>query len=224
MRRIGRVEHQELRAPFLYTKGLREDFGTKARTSHPEQHRVGKSLTANVLRNPPQFLQAIGFFFHNREPANPFRFIGVGPEPGVACPELTHLAVAAPVLERSLHSSVEIGGEIDVLAVELVAQHLCALARHRAEQLVEGVGKRLNALLDQFSGHGVNRDIGLGQAVHHLLRLSDTSFETICRLAVIAERIHGRRWHRVHGVVGNQLVDIENVAIISILGAGAGPQ
>ena len=43
-------------------------------------------------------------------------------------------------------------------------------------------------------------------------------------LPVIAERIHGRRRHGVDRVGGDQLLDIEHVAVVRVLRAGAGPK
>ena len=99
-----------------------------------------------------------------------------------------------------------------------------ALARHRAEQLVERVGEQLHAFLDQLCRHRVDRDAGPIQRRHRLLGLVDILLEARPHLPVIAERIHRRRRNGVDRVGSDQLLDIEHVAVVLVLGAGARPK
>ena len=52
----------------------------------------------------------------------------------------------------------------------------------------------------------------------------DIFLKAVARLAMIAERIQRRRRHGVDGVGADQLLDIEHVAVVLVLGAGGGPQ
>ena len=57
-----------------------------------------------------------------------------------------------------------------------------------------------------------------------MLRLGDALLQAGARPAVVAEGIHGRRRHGVDRVGADQLLDVEDVAIGRVLGAGAGPE
>ena len=52
----------------------------------------------------------------------------------------------------------------------------------------------------------------------------DVFGETVAQLAVVAERVESGRRNRVDGVRADQFLDVHDVAILGILGAGAGPQ
>ena len=60
-------------------------------------------------------------------------------------------------------------------------------------------------------------DIGLGGGI-------DVFGQAVAQLAVIAECVERRRRDGVDGVRADQFFDVEHVAVLRILGAGAGPQ
>ena len=56
------------------------------------------------------------------------------------------------------------------------------------------------------------------------LCILDVLLEAVARRAVIAEGVERRRRHRVDGVGTDQLLDIEHIAVVLVLGAGGSPQ
>ena len=103
---------------------------------------------------------------------------------------------------------------------------VAALVRHRAEQLVGGVGEQLHAIGRAASSVIASSEMPARLEVgQHAARASSTSSSRLSReLAVIAERVERRGRHRVDGVRADQLLDIEHVAVGLVLGAGARPQ
>ena len=128
-----------------------------------------------------------------------------------------------PSFQRSCDHSLKLGGELDGLRVELVANQACAPSREFADQLFEGVVAELDTLLDQFCRQRLQRDSGLLHLRHHLLGCADVFFEALPHLPVIAEGIQRCRRDRVDGIGRDQLFDIEYVAVARVLGPGARP-
>jgi len=110
------------------------------------------------------------------------------------------------------------------LPVDGGAQHRGALIGHRAVQLVGGVGEQFYAFGDEVGSDLVERDAGLFEAGQHRPGVVDIFGQAFAQLAMIAERIQRRRRHRVDGVLADQFLDIEHVAVFLVLGAGRGPQ
>ncbi|MFK4398648.1 hypothetical protein ABIF31_005205 [Bradyrhizobium elkanii] len=94
----------------------------------------------------------------------------------------------------------------------------------RAVELVGRVGEQLDAVLDQLLGDRIERDAGLLQLLQHMAGVLDILLEAVADLAVVAEGIERCRRHGVDGVGADQLLDIEHVAIVLVLGTGRSPQ
>ena len=93
-----------------------------------------------------------------------------------------------------------------------------------SQQFVESVGEELHAIVDKLVGDFLHRDAGLVEVRMVFGGGIDVFGQAGAQLAVIAEGIEGGRRNRVDGVGADQLFDVEHVAIVGILGAGAGPQ
>ena len=96
--------------------------------------------------------------------------------------------------------------------------------RHRAIELVGRIGKQFYAVDDEFGRDRIERNAGSRQLFQHARGILDILFQAVAHLAVIAEGIQRCRRHGVDGVGADQLLDIENVGIVLVLGAGGGPQ
>ena len=103
-------------------------------------------------------------------------------------------------------------------------EHGRALVGHRAIKLVGGIREQPDAVLDQFGGDGIERDAGFIELRQHVPGVLDILLEAVARRAVVAERVERRRRHGVDGVGTDQLLDVEHVAVVLVLGAGRRPQ
>ena len=158
------------------------------------------------------------------QPAQPFVLVGAGPDRFVVLPEPADFRRGAPVFGRLLDRLADIAAERQRLPVEACAEHGGALVRDRAVELVGGIGEQLDAVLDQLGRDRIERDAGLFELGEDVLGVLDIFLEAVARLAVIAEGVERCRRHGVDGVGADQLLDIEHVAVVLVLGAGRGPQ
>ena len=94
----------------------------------------------------------------------------------------------------------------------------------RLEELVEGVGEELDAIGSELVGHLFHRDAGSGEVGHGFARAVQIFGQALTRLAVIAEGVKRGRRDGVDGVGADQFFDVDDVAVILIFGAGAGPE
>ena len=94
----------------------------------------------------------------------------------------------------------------------------------RTVELVGSVGELFDAIGNQRGRNLVKRDASSFQIIEHARRIVDMFFKTVAQSAVITERIQRRRRHGVHRVLADQLLDVERVAVIFVLGTGRGPQ
>src|SRR6202030_123234 len=129
-----------------------------------------------------------------------------------------------PFLGTVFDSFLDAGAKRELLAVDTLAEHRRALMRHSAIKLVGGVRKQLDAVLDELSGDCIKRDAGFFEVGEDVPGILDVFLKAVAWLAVIAEGVERRRWHGIDRVGTDQLLDIENVAVFLVLGAGRGPQ
>ena len=99
LRRVGRVEHQQLGMAVLTSERLGKHLRPEARSAHAEEKDVGEVLLPDILgqarRAQPIRLRCC---LDDVEPAEPFRLVGAGPQARVAGPEPAHVAVMPPRL------------------------------------------------------------------------------------------------------------------------------
>src|SRR5579859_6586652 len=95
---------------------------------------------------------------------------------------------------------------------------------HGGDQLVEGIVKELDGFVQKLASDVLHGDSGLFKIGHSLVSRGEIGVERTADDTVIAEGVHGGRRNRVDGLRADQLFDIENIAILWIFGAGAGPE
>ena len=158
------------------------------------------------------------------EPAEPFALIRICPDRRIAGPQRADGAFGAPLLRESLRVLFDVCRQFDVLRIDARSENRGTLLRDRAEQLVESFGEQLHAVFDQRIGNRVERNAALREIGKNALGIRDVLLKAIARLAVIAESIECRRRHGVDRVAADQLLDIEDIAVGFVLGAGGRPQ
>ncbi|MGY4314565.1 hypothetical protein ACVWW1_003892 [Bradyrhizobium sp. JR3.5] len=222
LRRIGGVEHVQPREAGLVREGLRQHLRPEARSAHAEHNGVGEVLALHALGE----ILVVGDVGGRGagQPAQPFVLVIAGPDRLVLVPEPSDLGRRTPFLGAFLDRLLDAGAERQLLMVDAAAERGRALVGDRAVQLVGRVGEQLDAVLDQLLGDRIERDAGLLQLLQHVAGVLDILLEAVADLAVVAEGIEGCRRHGVDGIGANQLLDIEHVAIVLVLGAGRSPQ
>ena len=222
LRRIGGIEHMQFREAGLLRKGLGQYFRPEARSAHAEHDGIAEILPFHAMG----IILVIGDVGCGRtvEPAQPFVLVGSGPHRFVVLPEPSDFRRGSPLFGRALDRLADIAAEAERLPVEPCAEHGGALVRDRAVELVGGIREQLDAVLDQFGRDRIERDAGPFELGEDVSRVLDIFLEAVARLAVIAEGVERRRRHGVDRVGADQLLDIEHVAIVLVLGAGRGPQ
>ena len=105
----------------------------------------------------------------------------------------------------------------------LSAEDSIAMFAGRGEQVVERLLEQIDAFDLQLVANFEQVDARGLQLVDRVTRLVEVRLEGRGRLAVIAERIHRRRRHRVDGIGTDQLIDVFHVAVSFVLGAGRRP-
>src|ERR1019366_7368973 len=133
-------------------------------------------------------------------------------------PEAAYFGGRAPVFGSLLDRLADAAAERQHLAVNTMAEHRRPLVRDRAVKLVGGVGEKLDAVLDQIGGDRIERDAGFIKLGEYALRILDIFLEAVARSAMIAEGVERGRRHGVDGVGTDQLLDVEHVAIVLVLG------
>ena len=109
LRRVGRVEHVQLRETRRsLPKVVLQHFGAQARSPHAQQAATWEKPAApGRFRDPGQTLNVGQLAVGDAEPAEPLRFVLAGPERRVARPEPPDLALRVPFGQRRLHRSGE---------------------------------------------------------------------------------------------------------------------
>src|SRR6266481_1641448 len=92
------------------------------------------------------------------------------------------------------------------------------------EKSLEGISEESYAVDDELFGDFLHGDAGLGEIFHVASGSGDVFGEAGAELAVIAEGVEGCGGNGVHRVRADEFLDVEDVAVLGILGAGAGPE
>ncbi len=73
-----------------------------------------KPADANILGDRPGSASRFAILLlGDAKPAEPFAFVRIGPQGGVARPQALHLIAGLPILERGLHGLREISRQAD---------------------------------------------------------------------------------------------------------------
>ena len=104
------------------------------------------------------------------------------------------------------------------------AQKVAALSRQRLQQLVEGLGEGVHALVLERLLHVEHVDAGLGQAGQGGRSRVGIGVDGPLQRPVVLEGAQGRLGHGVDGGRPDQAVHVEQVGVARVLGRGGGPQ
>ena len=96
--------------------------------------------------------------------------------------------------------------------------------RESAQERIRCIGKQLDAILDQFVRNGVQRNAGARKLVQDVLCSSEVLFKAWAQFAVISECIERGKRRGIDRIAPDQLLDIKDITVGLVLGAGAGPQ
>ena len=214
----------QLRKAGSFRKSLGQHFGAQARTAHAEHDGIAEFLPFDALCVVLVVGSPVVFGGGARQPAQPFVFIGTCPDRFIALPQSADGAGGAPFFggggDRLRHAAAE----RQCLLPDRIAQDFRALVCDSAKQLVGGIGEELHAFLHKVAGDGIERNPAAREVGQYLPCLVHVLFKAVAQFAVIAERIEGCRGDGVDRVLADQLLDIENVTVVLVLGAGRGPQ
>ncbi len=114
--------------------------------------------------------------------------------------------------------------QVGLHSVEQAAGQRGALRRDALHQAFKRIGESFDAIVLQFPADLFEIDADLGQRCERPLRFVQVLFDCQTDLAVIAEGGECRGRKRVDGVRADQVFDVEHVAVVRILRAGARPE
>ena len=222
LRGIGGIEHVQLREAGFFGERFRQHFRPEARSAHAEHDGIAEILSLHAAGK----ILVVGDVGGRGavQPAQPFVLVVTGPDRFVLLPQAADCRRCAPILGALLHGLPDAVAERELLPVDAAAERGRALLRDRAIELVGGIRKQLDAVLDQFFRDGVERDAGLFEFFQHAPCVLDILLEAVPRLAMVAECIERCRRHGVDGVGADQFLDIQHIAVVLVLGAGGRPQ
>ena len=101
---------------------------------------------------------------------------------------------------------------------------LLLLAGDLLEQFRDRIREQLHPVDLEVVGHFVHVDADAGQLAQHLAGAVHVLEQTRPYLAVLFEGHHGLLRHGIDRFRADQLLDVHHVAVVRILGTGAGPQ
>ena len=99
LRRIGGIQHEQLRKAVDLSERHPQNFGTQAGSAHAEQQRMLEPRRFHILGDVLQMLLVRQLIFGDAQPAQPVAFIRSGPERRVARPQPPHLARHFPIVD-----------------------------------------------------------------------------------------------------------------------------
>src|SRR5215211_1563120 len=91
-------------------------------------------------------------------------------------------------------------------------------------RVVEGVGELLDAPLLQDVGYVFVVEAGFSESPEEAFGLFDAFFEGRPDLGVVHDRLYGLFGHGVDGLGSYEVVDVDGVWVVGVLGRGRGPQ
>ena len=99
LRRVGGIEHVQLREAGDLAEGHAHDLRTEARSAHAQQQRMFEPRRLDLLGDALQVLDVRQLVVGDAQPAQPVGFVGAGPQRGVAAPQPPHLLLLLPVID-----------------------------------------------------------------------------------------------------------------------------
>src|SRR5215210_424464 len=104
------------------------------------------------------------------------------------------------------------------------ADKLSTLVLYLFQHLVEGVGELLDAFLLQDVGYVFVVEAGFSESHEESFGFFDALFEGRPYLGVVHDGLDGFLGHGVDGLGPYEVVDVEGVGVVGVLGRGRGPQ
>src|SRR6267378_3686012 len=98
------LEHVKLWVARKFAESEAQNFYAKAGAAHAEKDRVAEFCFLDFGRELFEVGEFLELLIDDGEPAEPFAFVGAGPEGRVLLPEARYLVIRFPVGERGLHS------------------------------------------------------------------------------------------------------------------------
>jgi hypothetical protein len=110
LRRIGGIEHREARESGLDGERHGQHFRAQARAAHAEQQDVLEAGGAHFGLQAAQRLEIGTLLGGDSQPTQPTRFVGAGPQAGVAGPQAARAVFRIPALEAGIDCGREARG------------------------------------------------------------------------------------------------------------------
>jgi hypothetical protein len=222
--RVGGVEDEQLRRARHLAERLLPHLRTEAGASHAQEDRLAEALLLGLRLDRQQGVEMVELGFDDADPANPASLVAARPERSVALPEPAGASLFVPLLQAGRDLGGQGRGKGVRLGIDAGLVRFAAAPLDRLQELREGLDELLQPV-----GQEVVRDLGQGnpgflELVEDLHGVGHFGFQAGPGPAVVAERVQGLGRHRVHGLGADQLLDVDHVAVVRVLGAGAGPE
>ncbi len=225
LRRVGRVEHVQLREAVDHPEGHLQDLRTEARAAHAEQQRVPEALRAHHGGDPLKALEARGeLVFGDAEPAQPLGLVGPGPERCISGPQPPRLSADPPLIQRRFDRLRLFRRQLVALAAHQPSHGSPTATLHGSQQLVEGFRELADPIFQQAVRGLLQRDVEFVQRGERRPRALDILLQRVSNTTVLAKGIVGGRGDGRDGLRSDQLLQIEHVPVRGVLRARARPE
>jgi hypothetical protein len=167
----------QLREAGLLGEGFRQHLRPEARSAHAEHDGIAEILSLHAAGK----ILVVGDVGGRRavQPAQPFVLVVIGPDRLVLLPQAADGRRCTPILGAVSHGLPDAVAEHELLPVDAAVERSRTLLRDRAIELVGGIRKQLDAVLDQFFRDGVERDAGFFELFQHALCVLDILLEAV---------------------------------------------
>src|SRR4051812_8086673 len=223
----GGVEDPQVEAALLLSEDAGEDVGAEGGAAHPE-HDAMAELLRSLLGEVGNLEQLVAHLYRDVEPSE------------AALRHCLVLGIVAPdgrvLRPEALRDLLLLGDAQSFLRrVALLPELLVNLHRapgllrdgpalHRAQEPVEGLGEEVETVVGELLANLLEIDPGLSELRELGARLVDALDDGVGDLAVIVERQERRERHGVDGVLADERLDVEDVAVGLVLGPGRSPE
>ncbi len=222
--RVGGIENVQAREARSLREGELRAPRAKAGTAHAEQKDVGEASGFDFSGEHRELRGVGNLIVGNAKPAQPFGLVIVGPEAGVELPEAPYFSAGTPVIKVFFYRTIQISGKGSGLRIDLRRGGALGIFFDRGEQGVKGIGEKFDAVGGQFVGHIFHDDANAREVGHGFARVVHAFGKGLAWFAMIAEGIERCGRNGVDRVGPDEFINIKDVAVVRILGAGAGPE
>jgi hypothetical protein len=198
--------------------------GAQARSAHAEQRHARIATTPQLGRECLETRLVAALAVGHLEPVEPLRFVLARPERRIAGPQVPHLVAGLPVGQRGFHGGLERLGQRAVHVLDARPDRAGAFLLDGCDEFLERDLKLSDPLVEKLGGHDLERDPEPGQRGEDRPGFVEILFDGELRMAVVAERVEGRRRNGVDGAPPDERFDVEDVREVRILRARARPE